>query len=137
MSLPRRALGNLVLLTAGALAGCGSGDGWDRVPATGTVSAPGLSPEQIQGSLILVPADGTNGPSASAEIVAGSFAFDRRTGPVRGPHEALIQIIAPAESGSSSPSLPGGKEATLLHDVRLPCETPSEAPYRMDLVVTP
>jgi hypothetical protein len=135
VSLPRRAFGILFVLAAAALSGCGSGDGWERVPATGTVSAAGLSPEQIQGSLILIPAEGTDGPSASAEIVAGSFAFDRRTGPVPGKHEAQIQIIA--ESQPSSPALPGGKEATLLHDVRLPCEAPAEAPYRMDLVVTP
>lgn len=136
MSLPRRAFG-VVLLAGAALAGCRSGDGWDRVPVTGAVSAPGLAPEQIQGSLILVPAAGTKGPSASADIVAGSFAFDRQNGPVPGPHEALVQIFAPADPRPASPALPGGKGAELLHDVRLPCEAPSAAPYRMDLVVTP
>jgi hypothetical protein len=137
VSLPRRAFGVVVLLAGAALAGCGGGDEWDRVPATGAVTVPGLAPEQIQGSLILVPADGTDGPSASADIVAGSFAFDRRTGPVPGPHEALIQILAPAETRTASPALPGSKDTALLHDVRLPCEAPSAAPYRMDLVVTP
>jgi hypothetical protein len=137
VSLPRRAFGIVVVLAGAALAGCGSGDGWDRVPATGVVSVPGLSPEQIQGSLILVPATGTEGPSASADIVAGSFAFDRQNGPVPGPHEALVQIFAPVDPRPESPALPGGKDTALLHDVRLPCEAPSAAPYRMDLVVTP
>lgn len=137
MSLPRRPFRFVFALATAALAGCGSGDGWDRVPATGAISVPGMSAEQIQGSLILVPADGTNGPSASAEIVAGSFAFDRQNGPVPGPHEALIQIIAPSDPQPTSLALPGGKGTALLHEVRLPCETPSAAPYRMDLVVVP
>lgn len=89
-----RLVTRFVLLTCCALvlAGCGGATG--RKPVTGSIAGA----EGRNGLLILVPANGVNGPSAQTEITGGKFKFDTTTGPWVGAHIARIRLETAATS---------------------------------------
>jgi hypothetical protein len=118
MSGTKRMLrGVLVLLVVCAATGCGD-DGPRRVAVEGKVMREG-SP-LANGTVSFVPAKGTDGPAANADIVEGTYRFSSKDGPAKGRHEVVITPIgqskesimnnpkaaakvAKAERGSSGP----------------------------------
>ena len=82
-----------VLLSALAVAGCSPDpsaprDPFNRVAVAGTVT---LNGTPLPGGMIQFdPAQGTTGPTASAEISEGKFSVDRSQGPVAGHHQVMI-----------------------------------------------
>jgi hypothetical protein len=88
----------------GALAalppGCAREPGPTRVPLHGTVHVEGVRIEE--GSLTLLPLPGHSAPAATTPIVGGSYAFTQATGPVPGPHRAVVGISRPADSAADA-----------------------------------
>lgn len=75
-----RQLGLLVLLIV--LLGCGVPDGPPRVAVEGEVSLNGKPIEN--GSILFIPAEGTQGPQAGRKIQNGYYQLSRSEGPVIG-----------------------------------------------------
>ena len=75
-----------------SLLGCGGATG--RKPVTGSI----VGADVRNGLLILVPANGVNGPSAQTEITGGKFKFDTTTGPWVGTHIARVRLETAATS---------------------------------------
>ena len=74
-------------------AGCGRGDGPDRLPLHGTVTLPnGEKPSGY--SISFLPVKGQPGPSATTKLTDGSYQFDRSNGPTKGPHEVTVKKIS-------------------------------------------
>lgn len=70
-------------------AGCGGPAGPQRAAVKGTVAFDGSPVEQ--GTIAFLPAEGTNGPSAGAEIRDGEFMLTAEDGPVVGEHRVEIR----------------------------------------------
>ena len=104
------------LLPVCSLAGCG-GDGFCRVPVSGTVTVDGDS--NIAGSLVGT-ADmsndtkGTNRPNVSAPIENGKFTFVAGTEPAAGEYVFEVSIYRPGENTAAvtSQSAPGDEMET-------------------------
>ena len=76
------------------LIGCGGGSGPQRVAVSGKVERSG---QPMWGSSIsFLPAEGHDGPAATANIEEGRYAFSRDNGPTAGPHRVLIRINSPS-----------------------------------------
>jgi hypothetical protein len=78
------------------LLGCGREPGPLRVPLHGTVQVEGVRVEE--GSLTLLPLPGHRAPAATTPILAGSYAFTQATGPVPGPHRAVVGVSLTADN---------------------------------------
>lgn len=76
-------------------AGCGGPAGPPRAAVKGTVAFDGNPVEQ--GTIAFLPAEGTDGPSAGAEIRNGEFSLTQEDGPVIGEHR--IEIRASRQDG--------------------------------------
>jgi hypothetical protein len=120
-------LGILIL----SLAGCGGGRG-DRLPVFGKI----IGGEGQNGSLSLVPVDGTDGPSAITEIKNGEFRYTSDTGPSPGPHEAHILLEkkdspAASETPKFAPIQPNETPLGKQFDVKV--TVPDQPPYQVDI----
>jgi hypothetical protein len=80
------ALAALGLLMAGA-PGCGDGSG--RVAVSGRVTVDGQALES--GVIAFLPAEGTKGPAAGAEIKQGAYSVGRQGGPLPGTYRVEIK----------------------------------------------
>ena len=76
-------------------AGCGGPAGPQRAAVKGTVAFEGKPVEQ--GTIAFLPAEGTDGPSAGAEIRNGEFTLSADDGPVVGEHR--VEIRATRQDG--------------------------------------
>ncbi len=73
--------------------GCG-GDGFDRVPVSGTVTCEGL--ENPSGGIVATPAQtGTGAPNVSTNLADGKFKFPADRGPVAGSYIFEISLLKP------------------------------------------
>lgn len=74
-------------------AGCGGGDSLQRLTVSGEVLVNGAPLEQ--GNIVLLPEEGTPGPSAGASIKNGKFEISRDNGPAPGKHKIQITSYGP------------------------------------------
>lgn len=82
------------------LAGCG-GDGFSRVPLSGTVSLDGDTSRS--GAITATPAQaGTSAPNATAIIENGKFSFPKDQGPVAGSYIFEVNLTVPDEEPLSA-----------------------------------
>ncbi len=118
------------------LVGCGGGSGPERVAVEGKVERSG---EPMWGSSIsFLPADGNDGPAATANIEDGHYAFTRDNGPVAGPHRVLIRInsqsgglraeIEGRQADRKAPPAPGGPW-------QFDMDIPEESSYQKDFTL--
>jgi len=110
----RRTLRNgAVLILCAALllsnAGCHRADGPERIAVFGTVTSE--SGEPISGTISFLPEAGTAGPSATASLVDGVFAFDTRNGPVAGSYRVLVVRLAAERRHKGAREAPVGQPA--------------------------
>lgn len=77
------------LLGTTCLSGCGSSDGFARVPVAGHVHVDGQP--LAQGVIRFVPDKTVAGPSAQAVVENGLYKLDRSSGPVAGKHRVEIE----------------------------------------------
>ena len=101
------------LLSALAIGGCNGDssapqDSFKRVAVAGTVTLDGAPlPE---GTIQLDPAQGTKGPTASAEISEGKFSIETSQGPVAGRYQVKVSSrsavkLKPGEEPGGTPKL--------------------------------
>ncbi|MEM7315514.1 MAG: hypothetical protein AAF497_20420 [Planctomycetota bacterium] len=76
-----------ICLLAFLLVGCEPESKWDRIPLTGTATLDG---KPFTGGIVLKPARGVHGPSATTNVGEGEFRFRRSEGPVAGKHMAIL-----------------------------------------------
>jgi len=93
------------------LVGCG-GDGFSRVPLSGTVDFEGDGSRS--GFITATPESaGNGGPNVSAAIENGAFSFPADQGPVAGPYIFEVSLTVPDEtSDDGGESAPGDAEET-------------------------
>ncbi len=84
-------LRGVLALFIAAVIGCGDA-GPRRVAVEGKVLRKG-SP-LANGTVSFVPAKGTDGPAANAEVADGLYRFTSKDGPFKGQHEVVITPIA-------------------------------------------
>jgi hypothetical protein len=91
--LNRRRLGTALFFCGLSViaSGCGRPSGPQRVAVQGAILFDG-QPLQA-GQIRFVPADGTKGPSAAAQIDKGFYEFSPANGPVVGKHRVEIEAI--------------------------------------------
>lgn len=80
-----------LLLCAGLLfanSGCQGAGNAERLAVFGTVTSESGVP--ISGMISFLPEVGTVGPSATASLIDGAFAFDAQNGPVAGTYRVLV-----------------------------------------------
>ncbi len=148
MMLRARIPGWTILLAAGCLlTGCTKPDPWGRVALKGNVTIPDVgNPDDVNGTLTIVPAVGNRGPSAVAAIKAGKYEFTPATGPVSGACQAIVSIFEPGslEPGAKPgdpphrakpmPGPPGTKPRSLyLPEKKKAIEVPAEKMAQLDL----
>ncbi len=132
--------GALVVLAA-LVVGC-SKRGTGRLPVYGTVSA--AKGEPLSGSIAFVPSAGRPGPSATANLVAGAYRFDRSDGPTAGPHrvtvikriskEAVLKSRARANRSAAREDAAAEPAKTVW---TLSADVPADPPYRCDFRLPP
>jgi hypothetical protein len=137
---------------AALLLGCAKESGPMRVPLHGTVHIDGVQVER--GSLTLLPLPGHSAPAATTPIIAGNYAFTAATGPVPGPHRAVVGISRPADDVAGADASAAADEPMADADIKaapqgsrgrsgdasataaqweLRLEVPPEGDYRADL----
>ncbi|MGD0899208.1 MAG: hypothetical protein ABR915_15330 [Thermoguttaceae bacterium] len=88
---------SILLGSALLLGGCGKGNRIERLPVSGSVSAP--DGDLVSGSITFLPAEGRPGPAATANLVDGRYRFDRSNGPTAGPHRVIVNRIISKREG--------------------------------------
>jgi hypothetical protein len=78
-----------LVITTASIAGCGSSDGFARVPVEGYVHVDGQP--LAQGVIRFVPDKSVAGPSVQAAIENGVYQLDHRSGPIAGKHRVEIE----------------------------------------------
>ncbi len=81
----------------GLLAGCAGESGPERALVRGTVTLDGVPVET--GTIVFLPEEGVQGPSAGGEIHGGAFELSRDVGPVPGAHR--VEIRATRNEGTT------------------------------------
>jgi len=109
-------------LLAGVVAGCG-GDGFDRVPLSGTVTCEGM--ESINGGFLATSTEGgTSAPNVSEPITDGKFSIPAERGPVAGSYIFEINLLVPGAQPDSEGSPEGevetGPEITYRKTIDVP-----------------
>ena len=94
----REATAIAVCLCAILSSGCGGSSGPERAVVRGTVTLDGVPVDT--GTIVFLPGDGVQGPSAGGEIRKGAFELPRDVGPVPGMHR--IEIRATRQEGTST-----------------------------------
>ena len=83
-------IGAFFLLLAATVAGCGGGDGLERVAVSGSVTING---EPVPNGVVrFKPAAGTEGPMANTMITDGQYDISSDQGPVPGNYD--VQVLA-------------------------------------------
>lgn len=83
-------IGAVFVLSAATVAGCGGGDGLDRVAVSGSVTING---EPVPNGVVrFKPAQGTEGPMANTMITDGRYDVPGDQGPVAGNYD--VQVLA-------------------------------------------
>ena len=100
------------------LVGCAEPSRWDRLPLAGQVT---LNDESFNGALVLRPGQGNRGPSVTCDVVDGRFQFSRQSGPVAGPHVAMLMLPA------------GQPAADQVGALTLTTEVPGDEPLQVEL----
>jgi hypothetical protein len=80
--------GAFFVLVAMLAAGCGGGDGLDRVAVSGSVTIDGKGARH--GIIRFMPSEGREGPVANTRISDGQFDIPRAEGPVAGNYEVRV-----------------------------------------------
>ena len=92
-------IASAIALLSCFIVGCGGGDGFDRVPVSGTVTYEGDA--NRSGSIVATPAaTGTGAPNVSAIITDGKFSFPPDQGPVAGSYIFEVSLAAPGKATS-------------------------------------
>ena len=137
----------LAVLVLCPLAGCEKPDPWGRVALKGNVTTTEIgNPDEVNGTLTIVPAPGNRGPSAVTAIKAGKYEFTAETGPVPGSCIAVVSLLEPqpydpkAEPGvrpvraKPMPGPPGTKARSwYLPKKEQKIEVPGEKVAQLDL----
>jgi hypothetical protein len=89
-----------ILVSALAIGGCTVDqttqvDTLPRVPVSGTVTLDGTP--LTEGMIQFDPAEGTKGPTTSAEVSGGKFSIEKAQGPVPGKYKVVISGRPPAK----------------------------------------
>ncbi len=136
------------LLAAGCLlAGCSKPSRWDRVALQGNVTATDISnPDDVNGTLTIVPAAGNKGPAAVTSIKAGKYQFTSTNGPIAGECEVTVTLFDPEQSKLAAhsstaparskpmPGNPGDKFRSMnLPDRKKSIQVPNEKSAQLDL----
>ena len=77
-----------------AAVGCGGDEGPQRVPLSGSVTLADI-PDNLQGTVSLMPEGDTKGPAANGIIMDGQYRFTSQDGPVAGSHRVLVDVEPP------------------------------------------
>ncbi|MBN1858311.1 hypothetical protein JW848_03795 [Candidatus Bipolaricaulota bacterium] len=99
-----------VALLFGFVAGCGGGDGFDRVAISGTVTCEGM--ENPSGSFLASAAEAsTKAPNVSAPVTDGKFSVPADQGPVPGSYMFEVSLLVPGAQPAPGESPEGEKES--------------------------
>ncbi len=112
-------------VVAGMFTGCG-GDGPNRIPLTGIVSAPEIV-GALNGTISLLPDSGTKGPAANGLVRDGLYRFTTEDGPVPGTHRVLIDVEP--ERGKLDQA---AEQAAAQWMFKFNITVPAEGPYEYD-----
>jgi hypothetical protein len=137
-----------VLLAAGCLlTGCSKPDLWHRVALQGNVTVTDIgNPDDVNGTLTIVPAAGNKGPAAVTPIKSGKYQFTKTTGPVTGSCDAIVNLYEPLpmEAGAKPsakpvhtkplPGAPGVKiQSMFMPERKMSIEVPDGQIPQLDL----
>lgn len=100
----------MLLITAIGLAGCFGAREPERASVSGMILLDGQPLENA--SLVLVPAEGVNGPASGAAIVQGKFSIPRAQGPFLGLYR--VEVTAMKEDKSKSPQASSSETTELM-----------------------
>ena len=93
-------IGAVLVLLAVSAAGCGGGDGLERVAVSGSVTIGG---EPVPNGVVrFKPAAGTEGPMANTMITNGQYDIPGDQGPIAGDYE--VQVQAYEDPNSTTPT---------------------------------
>lgn len=103
--------GAVLALLAASVAGCGGGDGLERVAVSGSVTIGG---EPVPNGVVrFKPAAGTEGPMANTMITDGQYNIPGDQGPVAGNYEVQVQAYedpsAAAPTSTARPAVASDK----------------------------
>ena len=116
-----------------ATAGCSGSGEPARVPLGGRVELAG-SPV-ASGSISLMPEEGHSGPAVTAVIEDGRYQFDRRRGPVAGPHKLVVLLHqgnkASVMGRPASRPVPPGESTPKRWELQM--EVPEREPFEYDV----
>lgn len=99
------ALAGMALLV---FAGCSAGQ-FDRLAVKGLVMQDAEPVER--GSISFIPAEGSNGPSATAGITDGRYQFDKSNGPLAGHYKVVIAVQSPEKKLPEPGAKPGDRQS--------------------------
>ncbi|NQV29031.1 MAG: hypothetical protein HQ518_32150 [Rhodopirellula sp.] len=105
-------IGTVFALMALTAAGCGGGDGLNRVAVSGSVTLDGKAAPH--GIIRFVPAPGTEGPVANTMISNGQYNIPRDQGPVPGNYE--VRVHAYEDPNADSIAYPTARMAPIGDD---------------------
>jgi len=106
--------------------GCGDNDGPIRLPLSGMVLSADI-PENLQGTVSLMPEGETKGPAANGIIQNGWYQFTTEDGPVAGQHRVLVDVEPPrGKMGETT------QESKLEWKFEFHITVPPEPPYEYD-----
>jgi len=91
-------------MSALLLAGCGPGDGIQRVPATGEVTYGGQP--VLEGQIRFIPQAGTTGPVTVEKVVEGRYETETSGGVPVGTHRVEIRAYDPKVPPPQGPGMP-------------------------------
>ncbi len=92
----------VVALLFSFVVGCGGGDGFDRVPISGTVTCEGV--DAPNGSVLgTIAATGTEAPNISWPLEGGKFSIPADQGPIAGSYKFEISIVTGEAAEGESP----------------------------------
>ncbi|MEQ9409970.1 MAG: hypothetical protein RIK87_19700 [Fuerstiella sp.] len=115
----------LILFLVGSLAGCGD-KGPVRIPVTGLVYSSSI-PENLNGSIAVLPEGDTKGPAANGLIRSGTYEFTVENGPVPGRHRVLIDVEPPRGKMDEAAESTQQQWKFEFH-----VSVPAEPPYTLD-----
>lgn len=108
----------LCLVWAATFAGCGSGDGPERVVVSGKVSYQGQPVSD--GEIRFVPTEGTTGPTSGGKITDGAYKVDLKGGVVVGANRVEIKAYRTMEGAQPLPPGAGPAEGEIPKEQYLP-----------------